>query len=91
MNQVSYVDGKRIVSDEIDPVAEQQIATLFSKKPKLYWIGIGKTDFLYEGNEKLRKYFDSKGYPYEYEETSGGHIWANWRIYLTIFTRKIFK
>lgn len=91
INKVSYVDGKRIVSDEIDPVAEQQIATLFSKKPKLYWIGIGKTDFLYEGNEKLRKYFDSKGYPYEYEETSGGHIWANWRIYLTIFTRKIFK
>ena len=75
----------------IDPEIEGQLATLFAKKPKLYWIGIGKTDFLYEGNEKMRNYFDSKGYPYEYVETSGGHIWANWRIYLTIFARKIFK
>jgi len=91
VNKVSYVDGKRVVSDEIDPVAEQQLATLFSKKPKLYWIGIGSTDFLYEGNERLRNYLDSKGYPYEYEETPGGHTWANWRIYLTLFTRKIFK
>jgi enterochelin esterase family protein len=24
-------------------------------------------------------------------ETDGGHIWRNWRIYLTMFAQKIFK
>ena len=30
-------------------------------------------------------------YPYEYLETEGGHIWRNWRIYLTEFAQKVFK
>ena len=39
----------------------------------------------------LRNYWDSQGYKYEYVETEGGHIWRNWRIYLTMFAQKIFK
>ena len=68
-----------------------QLARLFASKPALYWIAIGKTDFLYQQNADLRKYLDEKGYPYEYLETDGGHIWRNWRIYLTEFAQKIFK
>ena len=68
-----------------------QLARLFAGKPALYWIAIGKTDFLYQQNADLRKYLDEKGYPYEYVETDGGHIWRNWRIYLTTFAQKIFK
>jgi enterochelin esterase family protein len=64
---------------------------MFKDKPKLYWIGIGNTDFLYKANEKYRHYLDSKGYKYEYTETEGGHIWRNWRIYLTAFSQKLFK
>lgn len=64
---------------------------LFDSKPKLYWIGIGKDDFLYEPNKVLREYFDEKGYKYEYYENDGGHIWRNWRIYLTLFSQKLFK
>ena len=74
-----------------DPDFAQQSARLFGSKPKLYWIAIGKTDFLYQSNADLRKYLDEKGYPYEYRETDGGHIWRNWRIYLTEFAQKIFK
>ena len=33
----------------------------------------------------------TKGYKYEYVETEGGHIWRNWRIYLTMFAQKVFK
>src|SRR3712207_8790668 len=54
--------------------------TLF--RSKMFWIGIGKTDFLYKNNTDLRKYLDSKGHKYTYLETDGGHIWRNWRIYL---------
>ena len=70
---------------------QTQLAKLFAAKPALYWIAIGKTDFLYQQNVDLRRYFDEKGYPYEYRETDGGHIWRNWRIYLTEFAQKIFK
>ena len=69
----------------------QQMAALFAAKPKLYWIAIGKTDFLYQQNADLRKWLDSKGYPYTYRETDGGHIWRNWRIYLSEFAQMIFK
>ena len=58
---------------------------------KLYWIGIGKTDFLYKSNEEYRKKLDAMGMPYEYVETSGGHIWRNWRIYLSQFVPKLFR
>ncbi len=70
---------------------QQQLSRLFCAKPALYWIAIGKTDFLYQQNADLRRYLDEKGYKYEYVETEGGHIWRNWRIYLTMFAQKIFK
>lgn len=70
---------------------EQKLATYFSKKPALLWIGCGKTDFLYNANLEFMAQMDAKGYPYEYMETEGGHIWRNWRIYLTEFVPKLFK
>ena len=70
---------------------DEQMDRLFNSKPKLYWIAIGKEDFLMQMNNDLRKYLDEKGYKYEYYENDGGHIWRNWRIYLTMFAQKIFK
>ena len=70
---------------------DKKLAMQFAKKPALYWIGIGEDDFLYKANEELRKKLDEKGYPYTYFETPQGHIWKNWRIYLTEFLPKLFK
>lgn len=70
---------------------EQKLSVQFKNAPKLYWIGMGVTDFLYEDNLKYRKLLDEKGYKYTYVETEGGHIWRNWRIYLTEFTPQIFR
>lgn len=58
---------------------------------KLYWIGIGKTDFLYKYNAELRAKMDLIKMPYEYRESEGGHIWVNWRLYLSEFAPKLFK
>ena len=63
----------------------------FDKKPKLYWIAIGKTDFLYKSNVEFRQKLDEKGYPYIYRESDGGHIWRNWRIYLSEFVPMLFQ
>lgn len=57
---------------------------------KLYWIAIGKTDFLYQANVDFRKKLDAMNFKYEYVETEEGHIWKNWRIYLAQFASKIF-
>ena len=63
----------------------------FDKNPALYWIAIGKTDFLYKANEEYRKLLDEKGYEYTYYESDEGHIWKNWRIYLTEFVPMLFR
>ena len=39
----------------------------------------------------LKHVLDEKGYKYTYFENEEGHIWKNWRIYLTEFTQLIFK
>ena len=70
---------------------EEQLAAQFAKKPALYWIAIGDKDFLYQANNEDRALLDSKGYEYEYYETGEGHIWKNWRIYLTEFVPMLFK
>jgi enterochelin esterase family protein len=70
---------------------DKKLATYFSKKPKLLWIGIGQTDFLIQANNDFRKKLDENKFPYTYMETDGGHIWRNWRIYLSEFVPLIFK
>ena len=70
---------------------DRKLDTYFAKKPALLWIGCGKTDFLIQANKDFMKKLDDKGYKYTYMETDGGHIWRNWRIYLTEFVPLIFK
>ncbi len=57
---------------------------------KLYWIAIGKSDFLYKANEDYRKKLDDMGMKYIYRESDGGHIWRNWRVYLSEFAPMLF-
>ncbi len=82
------------VSDtNISPIYQDfdaKLATYFSKKPNLLWIGCGNTDFLIQANQDFVKKLNEKGYPHEYLENGGGHIWRNWRIYLTEFVPKLF-
>ena len=76
---------------EIYENVDGKLATYFSKKPALLWIGIGSTDFLIQSNNEFRAKLDAAGYPYQYMETDGGHIWRNWRIYLSEFVPLLFK
>ena len=83
-----------VSDDSVSPIYQQfdqKLATYFAKKPRLLWIGIGSTDFLIQANNDFRKKLDENKYPYTYLETDGGHIWRNWRIYLSEFVPLIFK
>ena len=70
---------------------DEKLKILFATPPKLYWIACGTTDFLYQANlDYCKKLADNK-YPYQYYETGEGHIWKNWRIYLTELAPLLFK
>jgi enterochelin esterase family protein len=58
---------------------------------KLYWIACGKDDFVYKGVVTLRETLDKVGLKYIYRESTGGHTWANWRIYLSEFAPMLFR
>ena len=79
------------VSSPIYENMEGKLKVQFDKNPALYWIAIGKTDFLYKANEEYRKLLDEKGYKYNYYESDEGHIWKYWRIYLTEFVPMLFR
>lgn len=70
---------------------DKELAAVFAAQPKLYWIGCGKTDGVMANSIKLKEYCESHGYPVTFYESEGGHIWRNWRVYLTEFAQKLFK
>jgi len=63
----------------------------FQNGLQLYYIAVGEKDSLYGNSKWLRETLDAKGYPYVYNESTGGHSWRNWRLYLTDFAEKIFR
>lgn len=79
--------GKSKIYDDL----ETKLIEQFKQRPRLYWIGIGKDDFLYKDNAKFREMLNKNRMRYTYHESGAGHEWANWRDYLIIFTPLLFK
>lgn len=86
MPDARFENGSEIYRD-----MEGKLRRQFANPPKLYWMGIGRDDFLYEPNREFRATLDKLGCKYVYNETEEGHIWRNWRVYLTDFAGQIFK
>ena len=78
---------KSKVYDNFDTTLEAQMKNGY----KLYWIGIGKSDFLYKNITDYRAKLDGMGMKYTYRESEGGHTWTNWRVYLSEFAPLLFK
>jgi enterochelin esterase-like enzyme len=76
---------------KLDQERDTKIEALKKSGYKLYWIGVGKDDFLYQSVVKLRSTLDKHNFKYIYRESTGGHTWANWRIYLSEFAPLLFK
>ncbi len=79
--------GKSKIYDDL----ETKLVNQFKQRPRVYWIGIGKDDFLYKDNVAFREMLDKNRLRYTYHESSAGHEWANWRDYLVIFAQLLFK
>lgn len=63
----------------------------FNQNKKLFWVAIGKDDFVMDANKKTLALLDKSGIKYQYKETEGGHTWVNWRQYLHEFMPKLFR
>jgi enterochelin esterase family protein len=60
-------------------------------KIKLFWLGIGKEDFLLPYSRQTRAVLDAHHIRYTYQESEGGHTWPNWRAYLNAFAPLLFR
>ncbi len=58
---------------------------------KLYWLGCGSEDFLFESAKNLDAALTRNGLEHTFYVTPGGHTWANWRVYLNTFAQLLFK
>ena len=70
---------------------EAKLRAYQKKGCNLFWIAIGEEDFLYDVNADFRAELDALGFPYEYHESSRGHLWCNWRQYLLLFAPRLFR
>jgi len=59
---------------------------------KLYYVGCGVDDRLaHAGSTRLVEQLRKLDMWYRFKETTGGHTWANWRIYLSDFATMLFR
>lgn len=70
---------------------EQKLQSFKRAGYDLFWIAIGKEDFLYGHNQRFRSVLDSEGIAYDYHESTRGHLWCNWRQYLLQFVPRLFR
>ena len=70
---------------------DARLSSLKTSGYKLYWIGCGTDDFLYDAAKNLVSKMEEAGLPYTYRESAGGHTWSNWRIYLSDLAPPLFR
>lgn len=75
---------------------EQTFATALSDakatnaKLKLFWMAIGKDDFLLKTNQQFDELLTAKGIKHTFKLTEGNHSWPVWRRYLVEFAPLLF-
>ena len=79
------------ISSQDTPEIRAQLRAIKNDGYRLYWIGVGNTDFLYEGAQTLDRILTEEGLPHTFYVSEGGHEWKNWRLYLQTFAKYLFK
>jgi enterochelin esterase-like enzyme len=70
-----------------------KLAALKKAGVKFYYVGHGKDDPVVRvaQGQNLAAQLEKAGINFHYTESTGGHTWANWRIYLNEFAPSLFK
>ena len=67
------------------------IGLALAKGLKLLWFATGKDDFLIKNTRGTVDAFKSNGTNPVFVETTGGHTWINWQLYLRDFAPQLFR
>lgn len=70
---------------------ETLFVKLKAENPKLFWVGCGSDDFLIANARNLVEILKKQEFNYQFRESTGGHTWTNWRIYLSELAPLLFK
>jgi len=62
-----------------------------NKSLKLFWIGCGREDGLFAGNQSFSDMLKKKEIKHTFYPTGGAHTWTVWRLYLLETLPLIFK
>lgn len=66
-------------------------AKAVNEKLKLFWIGCGKDDFLFERSKKLAALLEARQIRHTFRATEGAHTYTIWRQYLGEFAPLLFR
>ncbi len=73
------------------PELDAQLQGIKKAGYKLYWLACGNTDFLFDRANEFDAALTANGLEHTYYVSDGGHVWANWRLYLNTFAPLLFK
>lgn len=76
LHQYDNIDGK--------------LGDLFAHQPQLFYVAVGRDDFVQHPVDVFCKKLARKQYHFIYRKTEGGHTWNNWRRYLVDFLPRLF-
>jgi len=63
----------------------------FQRNFKLFWVGCGREDFLFESSQSFHNALRNAGIPHVWHETPGLHDWQVWRAHLYEFAPLLFR
>jgi enterochelin esterase-like enzyme len=62
-----------------------------NKKLKVFYITVGRDDFLYAANQNMDQQLTKAGIKHQFAASEEGHVWRNWRDYLGNFAPMLFR
>lgn len=73
-----------------DEALEEKFIAMKNSGINRYWVACGIDDFVMESNKRLLDLLRKTDIKHDYFENEGGHTWANWRLYLSMFAPMLF-
>jgi enterochelin esterase-like enzyme len=62
-----------------------------NQRLRLFWLGIGSEDFLYDPVKRSHETLQRAGINHVWVESTGAHVWTVWRNYLADFAPRLFQ
>ena len=94
-DKFSYIGLFSPAIADLDPATDYDgkfaNAAAINKQLHLLWIGIGTEDPFHDGVKTSHENLDKVGVKNVWVETGGGHVWTNWRKYMTDFAPRLFQ